>query len=159
MVQKLMADRFQLKFHREKKEMSAYALSVGKLGIKMTEDTNNPNGLPGFGGGGVRGLNVRNATMEEFAQYLQAQVLDQPVVDQTGLGSKRFDFVVKWTPDAWQTGMGAGGRPEAAAAADNAEAPPDIYVAFQQQLGLKLESTKAPVDLFVIDHVEKPSEN
>lgn len=148
MVKAMLPDRFHLAFHNEKKEMSAYALTIGKLGLKITEDTNNPNGLPGFGGGGPRGLNVRNATMQEFAEFLQANAVDQPVVDQTGLGNKRYDFILKWTPD---------GAPAAADA--NLDAPPDIYTAFQQQLGLKLESTKAPVDLFVIDHVEKPSEN
>ncbi len=156
MVQKMLADRFQLKFHREKKVLTAYALSVGKLGIKLTEDTSNPKGLPGFGGGGPRGLNVRNATMAEFAEFLQANVLDQPVVDETGLGDKRYDFVVKWTPDAAQASAMGAPPPLAEAGAD---APPDIYAAFQQQLGLKLENTKAPVDLFVIDRVEKPSDN
>ncbi len=162
MVQQMLPDRFQLKFHREKKELSAYVLTVGKSGIKIAEETSNPNGLPGFGGGGPRGLNVRNATMEEFAQFLQANVLDQPVVDQTGLGGKRFDFVLKWTPDGQQGAAGAAGaaRPEGGAAPEaSPDAPPDIYLAMQQQLGLKLESTKAPVDLFVIDHVDKPSEN
>lgn len=147
MTQGMLTDRFHMTFHREKKELSAYSLTLGK-DLKITEDTTNPKGLPGFGGGGPRGLNVRNATMKEFAEFLQANVLDQPVVDQTGLGDKRYNFVVKWTPD---------GSP---AATDlNLEAPPDIYTAFQQQLGLKLTSTKAPVDLFVIDKVEKPSEN
>ena len=161
MVQQMLPDRFQLKFHREKKELSAYALTIAKSGLKITEETSNPNGLPGFGGGGPRGLNVRNATMEEFAQFLQANVLDQPVVDQTGLGGKRFDFVLKWTPDGQQGAAAAAGgpRPEGAPAASSPDAPPDIYLAAQQQLGLRLESTKAPVDLFVIDHVEKPSEN
>jgi len=158
MVQQMLPDRFQLKFHREKKVLSAYALTITKMGIKMEENTSNPNGLPGFGGGGPRGLNVGNATMAEFAEFLQANILDQPVVDQTGLGSKRFNFVVKWTPDASQSALG-GARPEGGTADANPDAPPDIYLAFQQQLGLKLESTKAPVDLFVIDHVEKPSEN
>jgi uncharacterized protein (TIGR03435 family) len=146
MVQQMLPERFHLAFHKEKKELSAYALTIGNSGLKMTEDTSNPNGLPGFGGGGPRGLNVRNATMQEFAGFLQANVLDQPVVDQTGLGNKRYNFIVKWTPD---------GTP----ADPNLDAPPDIYLAFQQQLGLRLESTKAPVDLFVIDSVEKPSEN
>jgi uncharacterized protein (TIGR03435 family) len=149
MVQKMLAERFKLEFHREKKELSAYTLTLGKTGLKITENTSNPTGLPGFGGGGPRGLNVRNATMKEFADFLQANVLDQPVVDQTGLGSKRYDFILKWTPDG----------PQAAAAAGNVDAPPDIYAAMQQQLGLKLESAKAPVDVIVIDHVEKPSEN
>jgi len=146
MVKSMLPDRFHLAFHNEKKELSAYALTIGKPGLKITENTSNPNGLPGFGGGGRRGLHVGNATMQEFAEFLQANVLDQPVVDQTGLGNKRYSFVVKWTPDG-------------APADPNLEAPPDIYTAFQQQLGLKLESTKAPVDLFVIDRVEKPSEN
>jgi uncharacterized protein (TIGR03435 family) len=148
MVRSMLPDRFHLAFHNEKKELSAYALTIGKTGLKITEETSNPNGLPGFGGGGPRGLRVVNATMQEFAEFLQANVLDQPVVDQTGLANKRFSFIVKWTPEG------------AVAAADpNLEAPPDIYTAFQQQLGLKLESTKAPVDLFVLDRVEKPSEN
>jgi uncharacterized protein (TIGR03435 family) len=161
MVQQMLPDRFQLKFHREKKELSAYALTIAKSGLKISEETSNPNGLPGFGGGGPRGLNVRNATMEEFAQFLQANVLDQPVVDQTGLGGKRFDFVLKWTPDGQQGAAAAAGgpKPEGGAGEASPDAPPDIYLAAQQQLGLRLESTKAPVDLFVIDHVEKPSEN
>ena len=146
MVKSMLPERFHLAFHNEKKELSAYALTIGKPGLKITEDTSNPNGLPGFGGGGPRGLRVANGTMQEFAEFLQANVLDQPVVDQTGLGNKRFNFIVKWTPDG-------------APADPNLEAPPDIYTAFQQQLGLKLETTKAPVDLFVIDRVEKPSEN
>ena len=76
MVQKMLTDRFQLTFHREKKELSVYALNLGKTTLKITENTSNPNGLPGFGGGGSRGLNVRNATMAEFADFLQANVLD-----------------------------------------------------------------------------------
>lgn len=156
MTQKLLTDRFQLTFHREKKELSVYALTVAKTGSKLTEDTNNPNGLPGFGRG-PQGLNVRNATMAEFADFMQANIMDLPVVDQTGLGSKRYDFVVKYTPDA---SMPGGARPEGgAAASDSLDAPPNIYLAFQQQLGLKLESAKAPVDVVVIDHVEKPSDN
>ncbi len=160
MTQGLVLDRFQLKFHREKKELSVYALTIGKLGLKITEETSNPTGLPGFGGGGPRGLNVRNATMGEFADFLQTQVMDQPVVDQTGLGSKRYNFILKWTPagPGAITGAAAGGGP-AAPAGDNLDAPPDIYAAMQQQLGLKMESTKAPVDVMVIDRVEKPSEN
>jgi uncharacterized protein (TIGR03435 family) len=146
MVKSMLPERFHLAFHNEKKELSAYALTIGKLGLKITEEKSNPNGLPGFGGGGPRGLRVVNATMQEFAEFLQANVLDQPVVDQTGLDKKRYTFIVKWTPDG-------------APADSNLEAPPDIYTAFQQQLGLGLSSTKAPVDLFVIDKVEKPTGN
>ncbi len=101
---------------------------------------------------------VRNATMAELAHVLQANVLERPVVDQSGLGGARWDFTVKWTPDASQLATASPGGPPPAPA-DAADAPPDIFAAFQQQLGLKLDSTKAPVDVLVIDKVEKPSAN
>jgi len=165
MVQKLVADRFQFKFHREKKELSVYAISVAKTGAKISKSTADPNGLPGlfFGGAGPGGginFNVRNATMAEVANTLQGSVLDRPVVDQTGLAEK-YDFIVKFTPDPGQmAGFGPGGQPGSPpAAADNPDAPPDLFSAFQQQLGLKIETSKAPVDVLVIDKVEKPSAN
>lgn len=158
MVQKMLADRFQLTFHREKKELSVYAIAVTKTGPKLTKEESDPNGLPGFGGG-PRGMNVRNATMAEFAEFLQARILDQPVVDQTGLASARYDFTFKWTPDAAQLSQLGGAAPSATPPVDNPDAPPDLFTAFQQQLGLKLESTKAAVDVLVIDRVEKPSAN
>ena len=98
MLQKLLADRFQLSLHREKKELPAYALTVANGGPKLTEDTDHPNGLPAFFGGGPQGRPVQNSTMADFASDLQGTVPDRPVVDQTGLGSKRYDFVLKWTP-------------------------------------------------------------
>jgi uncharacterized protein (TIGR03435 family) len=77
------------------------------------------------------------------------------VVDQTGLPG-RYDFLLKWTPDETQfAGLGVKVPPPT----DNADAPPDLFTAIQQQLGLKLEPTKAPVEVLVIDRVEKPSEN
>jgi uncharacterized protein (TIGR03435 family) len=103
-------------------------------------------------------MNVRNAMISEFAGVLQAQVLDRPVVDQTGFGAQRYNFILKWTPDG-QPLQAPGAPPNAPPPADPADAPPDIYTAFQQQLGLKLESTKAPVDVIVIDRVSKPSDN
>jgi uncharacterized protein (TIGR03435 family) len=155
MMQKMLQERFELTFHHDKKDLTVYAITVVKTGVKMTK-SENPGNLPGFGRG-PQGVNVRNATMAEFASVLQANTLvnlDQPVVDQTGLGSVRYDFTLKFTPDASQI-VG----PPPPAAADNADAPPDLFTAFQQQLGLKLESTKAPVDVMVIDSVEKPSAN
>ena len=77
------------------------------------------------------------------------------MVDQSGL-SERYDFTLTFTPDAAQAAL-LGGAPTPAA--DNPDAAPDLFAAFQQQLGLKLESAKAPVDVMVIDKVEKPSEN
>jgi uncharacterized protein (TIGR03435 family) len=156
MLQKLLADRFQLKFHREKKELPVYAIVIAKSGSKLTKSEGDPNGLPGLFFRGLGDLPARNANMTDFAGLLQAAVLDRPVVDQTGL-SGRFDFELKWTPDESQfTSLG----PHVPApAADNPNAPPDLFTAMQEQLGLKLESTKAPVDVLAIDGVQKPSAN
>jgi uncharacterized protein (TIGR03435 family) len=157
MVQKLLKERFQLTFHNEKKELSVYAITVAKNGPKLTKNESGGN-LPGYGGG--RGtFIVRNSSIAEFGHILQANILEQPVVDQTGLGTTRWDFQLKWTPDPSQSQIGGPAPPNAPAPADNADAPPDIFTAFQQQLGLKLESTKAPVDVMVVDRLEKPSEN
>ena len=92
--------------------------------------------------------------MTEFARVLMASILDRPAVDRTGLGSTRYDLAMKWTPDASQLEPGGAEHPS-----DNADAPPDLFTAFQEQLGLKLESTKAAVDVLVVDRAEKPSEN
>jgi uncharacterized protein (TIGR03435 family) len=80
-------------------------------------------------------------------------ILDRPVVDQTGLGSARYDLVVKWTSDTPQS------QPGLPPPTENVDAPPGLFSAFQEQLGLKLESAKAPVDVLIIDHVERPDEN
>jgi uncharacterized protein (TIGR03435 family) len=157
MVRKLLADRFQLTFHTEKKELPVYAITVAKSGAKLTKNEGNPNGNPGYGGGPA-GMRVMNSTIAEFAGFVLNEALEQPAVDQTGLGAARYDFVLKWTPDAAQTQPG-GPLAGAAPATTGVDAPPDIFAAMQQQLGLKLESTKAPVDVMVIDHVEKPSDN
>jgi uncharacterized protein (TIGR03435 family) len=162
MVRKLLADRFQLKFHREKKELPAYAITVAKTGSKLAKSQADPNSLPGlFFGGANPGMsfNVRNATIAEVANVLQGNLLDKPVVDQTGL-TEKYDFTLKFTPETSQI-AGFGGERQGAPppAADALDAPPDLFTAFQQQLGLKLESTKAPVDVLVLDKVEKPSAN
>jgi uncharacterized protein (TIGR03435 family) len=160
MMRKLLADRFALKFHTEKKELSVYAITVAKGGEKIAKEENNAVPVPGFGGMPQRGFNVRNATMAEFASVMQAQFMDQPVVDQTGLGATRYNFVLKFTPDASQMSA-LGGRPDPAnaPAASDADAPPDLFAAMVQQLGLKLGKTNAPVDVMVIDKIDKPGEN
>jgi uncharacterized protein (TIGR03435 family) len=158
MIQKLLADRFQLKFHREKKELSVYALTVGKGGPKFAKSERDPNGLPGlfFGGPGPgMNFNVTNATMPQFASVMQGSVLDRPVVDQTGLAEK-YDFILKWTPGPGEF-LTMGGPPPSPP--DSVDAPPDLFTAIQQQLGLKLDSTRAPADVIVLDRVEKPSDN
>jgi uncharacterized protein (TIGR03435 family) len=159
MVQKLLANRFELTFHREKKELSVYAITAAKTGSKLTKSQGDPNSLPGlFFGRAPNGMsfNVRNATLAEVASVLQGNVLDKPVVNQTGLTDK-YDFTLTFTPDAGQ--MASFGPAPPAPAADNLDAAPDLFTAFQQQLGLKLESTKAPVDVLVVDTVQKPSAN
>ncbi len=155
MVKKLLADRFQLKFHNDKKELAAYLLTADKSGPKMTKDDNNPNGLPGLFFRQLGDLNVRNATMQDFAHLMQSAVLDRPVVDQTDL-TGRWDFELKWTPDESQfSGMGMRPPPPS----DAPDAPPPLFTAIQEQIGLKLESGKAQVDVMVVDHVDKPSPN
>jgi len=155
MIQKLLADRFQLTFHKDKKELPVYVLSVAKTGSKLTKDDSAPNGLPGLFFQGLGKLNVHNALMSDFTGLMQSVVLDRPVIDQTGL-TGRFDFTLNWTPDDSQfSGMGARVPPPT----DSADAPPNLYTAIQEQIGLKLEATKAPADVMVIDHVEKPSAN
>jgi uncharacterized protein (TIGR03435 family) len=156
MLQKLMVERFQFKFHRDKKEMSVYVLSVAKSGPKLTKSEGDPNGLPGlFFRGKLGDLGVRNANMGDFCGMMQNVVLDRPIVDQTGI-TGRWDFSLKWTPDDSQFGgMGAKIPPST----DTADAPPNLYTAIQEQIGLKLEATKAPADVIIIDHVEKPSAN
>lgn len=152
-VQKLMTDRFQLKFHRDKREMSALLLTVAKGGAKL-KTSDNPAGLPGLFFGGVGVLNVSNAHIVEFTGLMQQAVLDRPIVDQTGLTGK-YDFTLKWTPDEAQMAqMGMKAAPSEAA-----DAPPNLFTAMQEQLGLKLESGKAPVEVLVLDKVEQPSAN
>jgi uncharacterized protein (TIGR03435 family) len=160
MLQKLLADRFSLAFHKEKKELSAYAITVAKGGAKIKKEENSNIPVPGFGGPPQRGFNVRNATIAEFASVMQAQFMDQPVVDQTGLGDTRYSFVLKFTPDASMRPLGASGQaPPPPPPTPDPDAPPDLYAAMEQQLGLRLQKTKAPVDMMVIDKVEKPSAN
>ena len=160
MVQKLLADRFGLTFHTEKKELSAYVITVAKGGSKLKEDTSGIPG-PGFGGLPARGFNVRRATMAEFASAMQSQFMEQPVVDQTGFGDTRYSFILKWTPDPTQMpGYGQQApAPAPQAPTPDADAPPDLFSAMVQQLGLQVKNAKTPVDVIVIDKVQKPSEN
>jgi len=159
MLQKLLADRFALKFHHEQRELSVYAIEVGAGGPKMKVTTSGPNDQQGFGFRGLGDLIVINMSMKEFATWMQSSVMDKPVVDQTGLTAK-YDFTLKWTPDDSQFAQfrGAVTTPPPAAG-DNPNAPPSLYTAMQEQLGLKFSATKAMDDVIVIDHVEKPSAN
>jgi uncharacterized protein (TIGR03435 family) len=157
MLGQLLSERFKLEFHREPKEFSIYTLTIAKGGSKLKESTvspdANPEGppplifvlLPT-----VARLPARYATMAEFASVLQRSPLDRPVVDRTGL-SGRYDFNLEFAPDESLWG-GIVRRPE------NSDKP-GFLRAIQEQLGLRLEATKGPVDALVIDHIERPSEN
>jgi uncharacterized protein (TIGR03435 family) len=156
MLQRLLADRFKLTFHREKREMPVYALTVAKGGQKLREPTQytTPEGAPALAfviyPDGVK-LPAKSATVGEFAAVLQRAAMNRPVIDQTGI-TGRYDFDLEWLPDDSQFGD-LGLKP-------NPDAPkPDLFAAVQQQLGLRLEATKGLVDVLVVDRVEKPSEN
>jgi uncharacterized protein (TIGR03435 family) len=154
MLEKLMAERYKLTFHHEQRELAVFALTVGKDGPKNLAENSSGGSLPGMFFRGTPGgimLPAKNATMKDFTGLLQEVVLDKPVVDQTGLKG-RYDFNLKWAPDESQFDghMHPG---------DAADAPPNLFTAVQEQVGLKLETTKATVDVLVIDHVEKPSQN
>jgi len=158
MLRKLLVDRFHLTFHREEKEMHVYALSVAKGGPKLKESTLTPDASPEgppplifVVAPQVIRLPARYATMAEFTAVLQRSAFDAPVLDRTGL-SARYDFDLEFMPDESVFG-GALGR-----GTENSDKP-GFFTALRQQLGLKLESTKGPVQALVIDHVEHPSEN
>jgi uncharacterized protein (TIGR03435 family) len=156
LFQSVLTDRFKLTFHHDKKELSVYALTVGKAGPKMTETIHQPNDPKNFIFRGKPGnLMVTNSTMKDFCDGMQAAVMDKPVVDQTGL-TARYDFNLNWTPDESQFESMGGFKPPAT---EDPNAPPVLSTAMQEQLGLKFEATKAPAEVFVIDHVEKPSAN
>jgi uncharacterized protein (TIGR03435 family) len=93
--------------------------------------------------------------MDDFAKLLQDAVMDGPVVNQTGLADK-YDFLLKWTPDESQFG-GLGVK--VPKPTDSPDAPPPLFTALQEQLGLKMDSTKTMVKVLIIEKAEKPSEN
>jgi uncharacterized protein (TIGR03435 family) len=151
MLQALVADRFQVKFHRETREMPVYVLTVARGGHKMKPRTQ------GDGGEGrsmlFRGANVpgRDVTVAMLAEGLQKLVLDRPIVDKTGL-TTNFDFDLTWRPEANQfNGRGASLPPD--------PDKPDIFTALQEQLGLKLDPQRGPAEVLVIDKAETPTEN
>ena len=156
MMRKLIVERFKLKFHNEKRELSVYVFSVGKDGPKNLTKSLSTNFLPGFGfGPDPAGMvsSAQNATMAEYADMvLQGRLMDRPVLNQTGIQG-RYDFKVTFMPD--ESLFGGHGPP--IPVSDNPA--PNFFTALQEQLGLKLDAVKAPADVMVIDHVEKPSEN
>ena len=152
MMRKLLTERFGLTLHRENKELNAYTLNVGKTGPKLSVNNSGGN-LPGFGGRGPGSIGVNNSTMAQFAGFLQARIVDRPVVDKTGLPGK-YDFTLTWRPD--QLGPTPPNAPPPPA---DLESRPDIYTAMQEQLGLRFQAEKTAVEVLVIDKASKPSDN
>ncbi len=153
MMQKLLVSRFGLKFHQDKRELNAYVLSVAKGGPKLEKSEGDPNTPSAFFFRQLGNLTFRNITMEGFSKWMQT-VLDRPVVNHTDLAG-RFDGKLKWNPDESQFAIFG----VKVVHSEEPDAPPDLYKAIQEQIGLKLDAAKPNVDVMVIDHVEKPSEN
>jgi uncharacterized protein (TIGR03435 family) len=149
MLQKLLADRFKLSFHHESRVFAVYAVTIAKGGPTMTPTKSvDPNAQPGMFINDTADWPGSNVSMRDFVSMMQRNILpDRPVVDQTGL-TGRYDFVLRWTPDDAPPSF-----------KERPDAPPGLFTAVQQELGLKLESTKAPVDVLVVDGVERPSAN
>ena len=175
MLQSLLEARFHLRFHHVAREQPVYLLVVAKSGVKMPAATCvpfDPNQLQKQAVlsdqqrrrqcGGIErrrgtldgdGMSMEDGSGPPF-QSLAGQLsleLDRPVINKTGLAG-RFDVHLRWTDQS------AAPSPDSAAAPTEANAP-SIFTAVQEQLGLRLEPGKAPVDQFVIDQVERPGEN
>jgi uncharacterized protein (TIGR03435 family) len=148
MLRALLAERFNLQLHRAQKQMAAYVLEVDKNGPKFIES--GPDAVPSY----HQGANGRNQTItaveqstDNLAQMVEgAFSLDRPILDRTGLTGS-YNFTIEATPQFRITG-------------DNPDLRSiSVFTALRQQLGLRLEPRKAPVEVFVLDHIEKPSAN
>jgi uncharacterized protein (TIGR03435 family) len=147
MIQKLLADRFKLRFHREQRELPVYAIRIDKGGPKLAPAAD-PDALAleqGNGHGYETTQTYTNNSMKDFARWLQF-FLDRPAIDQTNL-TGRYDFRLNYTYGTIES------------TSTDPNAPPGLFTAIREQLGLRLEPTKALVDVFVIDHIEGPSAN
>jgi uncharacterized protein (TIGR03435 family) len=147
LTRKLLEERFGLKVHRETTELAVYAVTVAKGGEKMAWSAGDPNGTPDENersNGGQVTMRMTNMSMGELAPDL-GYFLDRPAVDQTGL-TGRYDFQLIWTADESQ-------------APTDGSAPPGLFTAIQEQLGLKLEPVKAQIGVLVVDAVGRPSAN
>ena len=156
MLRTLLVQRFHLQSHEESKQMTVYTLSVAKGGIKMTpskfDENDRRNGVRSNRGR----LSGQHVPVSILAQILSNQ-LSRVVIDGTNL-SGVFDFILEWTPDVGEAPSAKDGMIPSQPSAD-APVAPSLVTALQEQLGLRLESSKGPVDILVIDHAEKPAAN
>jgi uncharacterized protein (TIGR03435 family) len=149
MLQTLLTDRFHLVLHRDTKELPLYRLVVSKNGKKFRESAASGEPQSRMGTGQITD---EKASLDALASQL-GQQLGRFVVNETGLGGD-FAFHLEWTPDPGQN-LGGDSDTPPPAGADG----PSIFTALQEQLGLKLESAKGPVEVLVIDNAEKPDAN
>ena len=147
MLRPLLADRFQLKFHRETRQMSVYSLVVAKGGSRLQPTAEGVRGYFTADRGLIEGKAVDMASLAN----LLGGSLGQSVVDRTGIAG-HFDIKLEWTPTEGERNYTFDDRPIDPGGSS-------IFTALQEQLGLKLEAGKGPVEVFVIDHIERPSEN
>jgi uncharacterized protein (TIGR03435 family) len=144
LLQALLADRFKLVLRRQTKEAPVYALTVDKRGLKLHENTD--KGLSQMTPIARGQTNFHNIPMQVLTGQFLTGASARPVVDETGLKAS-YDFDLKYTPD-----------PQGGAAASDSTFP-DLATALREQLGLRLEPQKRPVDFLIIDHAERPTDN
>jgi uncharacterized protein (TIGR03435 family) len=156
MIQALLAERFHLKVHRQTKELPVYALVVAKNGPKLSE-AQNPNSLRLSSEGKGR-MTFQGVPMSFLATQLTLMT-GRTVLDKTGLASS-YDFTLSWAPDESQKKLlkGKNGDGKSASMSDEASGP-SVFTALQTQIGLRLQSTKGPVEVLVVDQAEKPTED
>jgi uncharacterized protein (TIGR03435 family) len=139
-IRGLLAQRFALKCHFETRELPVYNLVLAKGGSKLTPtppDAKDKGSLDPNGGNGVRRIDGTGVSLEFIAAIL-SQSVGRLIIDKTGL----YDFTLTYTSDA-----------DAGSSASDAPAGPTVFTALEEQLGLKLESAKGPIQVLVIDHV------
>ena len=153
MFQQLLADRFKLAVHWETRDLPVYALVVAKNGPSLDASKESEGDSSTSTGTGL--FTAKGVTLAEVARALTQELsheLGRVVIDKTGVEG-RYDVALKWTPDNGEAGMNSGTE------AAGPDSGPSIFTAIEEQLGLKLESSKGSVQVLVIDHVEMPSEN
>jgi bla regulator protein BlaR1 len=162
MLQALLANRFNLVIHKEIREGPVYALTIAKRGPKMKPGTPIDPSFAGITTGTIRmtgsTLIAQDVSIERLVSLLTLRT-DRPVIDRTELKG-RYDFTLERTPDQAATPMFAASgenQREGTSLPEITGLP--LFIAVQQQLGLKLEPTKGPVEILIIDHVERPSAN
>jgi uncharacterized protein (TIGR03435 family) len=157
LFQQLLADRFKLAVHWETRELPVYALVVTRKGSKLqpTKESTEGSGTSSNDSRSGAQFTAKGVTLPELATGLTQQLsreLGRDIIDKTEIKG-RYDLTLRWTPDAGAASVAADG------AASSADSGPSIFTAIQEQLGLKLEPAKAPVQVLVIDHAEMPSAN